>query len=112
MSDNDDEKVGYKQPPKRTQWKPGQSGNPRGPAKPKTQSFAALIDSALERRIWVTDSKKRGRKKVIEVIARRLVDASAKGDDEAIELFMALDAHGKKRRDNPGFVVKVIPDPK
>lgn len=30
MSEDDDDDVGYGKPPKRTQWKKGQSGNPRG----------------------------------------------------------------------------------
>jgi hypothetical protein len=30
ISDDDDDRVGYGKPPKRTRFKPGQSGNPRG----------------------------------------------------------------------------------
>jgi hypothetical protein len=37
---NKEQKVGYKNPPKETRWKPGQSGNPKG----RPKSFDALRD--------------------------------------------------------------------
>ena len=38
-----DYEIGYKKPPKHTQFKPGQSGNPKGrPPKPQTIEEAAI----------------------------------------------------------------------
>ena len=38
-----DYEIGYKKPPKHTQFKPGQSGNPKGrPQKPQTIEDAAI----------------------------------------------------------------------
>ena len=37
--------VGYKKPPKNTQFKPGQSGNPKGRPKKPTNIHEALIDN-------------------------------------------------------------------
>ena len=47
---NDTNPVGYKQPPKHTQFKPGQSGNPKG--RPKgTQNLATDLAEELRRHL-------------------------------------------------------------
>lgn len=54
----DDEYVtGYKKPPKHTQFKPGQSGNPQG--RPKgTKNLATDLDEELSEKILVTEGGK------------------------------------------------------
>lgn len=48
MSDDyDDEEVGYKKPPKKTQFKKGQSGNPKG-RPPKPNLYDAVIQALNE----------------------------------------------------------------
>ena len=48
MSDSDDsEKVGFKRPPKAGQFKPGQSGNPRGSRKHNDWNIAAILDEEV-----------------------------------------------------------------
>ena len=48
-----DYKVGYSKPPKKHQFKPGQSGNPAGPPKRKTQlwnyfcQYIAMTDAEI-----------------------------------------------------------------
>lgn len=52
LSQNDDDKVGPGKPPRRTQFKKGQSGNPGG--RPKgSRNLDKLIMEAAERRIPV-----------------------------------------------------------
>ena len=39
MVDDSDDKVGYKRPPKKSRWKRGESGNPRGRPRKEERSF-------------------------------------------------------------------------
>lgn len=45
---SDDDKVGYKNPPKATQWKKGQSGNPSGRAKGQRNLKTELLEELAE----------------------------------------------------------------
>ena len=58
QSDKKDYEVGYGKPPKRTRYKPGQSGNPKG--RPKgSKSRRAVIDEILDTKVVVTIGGKR-----------------------------------------------------
>ena len=48
------EAVGYKRPPSKTQFKPGQSGNPRGRPKRKV-NMSESLNRALDQKIVVTE---------------------------------------------------------
>jgi Family of unknown function (DUF5681) len=50
---NDDEKVGYRRPPRSTRWKKGQSGNPRKKPRPE-ESVVDLIDRLLLQEVRLT----------------------------------------------------------
>lgn len=75
--------VGYGKPPKATQFKPGQSGNPRGRPQ-KDVSLRGLIEDELDRKIVVKDGGYPVTMKKREVIARRLVDQACQGDARAL----------------------------
>jgi hypothetical protein len=45
--------VGYKKPPRHTQFKPGQSGNPRGRPK-QSATFADVLTKQLRKKVTVT----------------------------------------------------------
>jgi hypothetical protein len=50
-----DYEVGYRRPPKGSQFKPGQSGNPKGRPKPP-ETFESLLQQELKARIKVVES--------------------------------------------------------
>ncbi len=50
MSKHKDRKVGYKKPPKSTQFKPGQSGNPKGRPK-KVKNIQELVKTIMEEEV-------------------------------------------------------------
>lgn len=84
----DDYEVGYGKPPKATQFKPGQSGNPAG-RKPKPKPETALkpvLQNVFEETINI------GGKDYVpmEVIARTLINRAMKGDMRAIMAVMEL----------------------
>jgi hypothetical protein len=91
MADGDDSnkpyEVGYRKPPKRTQFTAGKSGNPSGHKNGK-KNFATVLGSELDRRIIV---KEEGRRKKItkrEAIAKQLVNKAASGDPKAIPVLL------------------------
>ena len=51
---DDDYEVGYGKPPKHTQFKPGQSGNPRGRPK-KTKNVDALLEKELDTQVTLQE---------------------------------------------------------
>jgi hypothetical protein len=55
MSDDDD--VGYRKPPKRTQFKPGRSGNPKGRAKGQ-RNLKANIESLMSKPVAIREDGK------------------------------------------------------
>lgn len=84
-----DYEVGYGRPPRATQFKPGQCGNPKGrPRKPK--SLAHSVDRELDRLVTVRESGREKRLSKREVISRRLVDDACRGDARAVRLVRDL----------------------
>jgi len=73
--------VGYGRPPKRTRFKPGQSGNPKGrPRRP--MNIDTLLEGILLHRVTVTDQKRGTRRKapLLEVIFQRIAQQAAVGN--------------------------------
>lgn len=90
---DDHYEVGYGKPPKHTQFKPGQCGNPRGRPK-KSKDVNALIQAELDE---VIPAKEGGREKRItkrEAIIKQLVNRAITGDSKATQFLLAhLDKH-------------------
>jgi hypothetical protein len=81
--------VGYGKPPKATQFRKGESGNPRG--RPKGQrNFATELRDALSETVVVTEHGKRKRLTKRTVICRQLANRSASGDLAALRLLLPL----------------------
>jgi hypothetical protein len=79
--------VGYGQPPKATQFKKGQPGNPKGRGK-GVKNFATEIQSELNTRVAITEN---GRRKTItkrKAVAKQLVNKAAGGDPKAIPVLL------------------------
>ena len=79
--------VGFSKPPRSTQFKPGQSGNPAG--RPHgAKNFATALEDELRAPVTVTENGKRKRISKREVIAKHLVNKAASGDLKAIPLLL------------------------
>jgi hypothetical protein len=75
-----DDKVGYRRPPKHSQFKPGVSGNPKGRPKRKPHAVAEVIKNAL---IAPVQYREQGKTKTAtrqEVGLKRLIDDAMRGD--------------------------------
>lgn len=92
--------VGYGKPPKRTQFKAGQSGNPKG--RPKgTHNLATVVEKTLREPVVVNEN---GRRKEItkrEAIGKQLVNKSASGDLAAIRELDRVMTAGERSSQSP-----------
>jgi hypothetical protein len=87
--DNSDRpfQVGYRKPPKHTQFRKGTSGNPKGRGK-GVRNFATEIEEDLNSSVPVTENGKHKRYTKRKAIAKRLVAKAATGDPKAITLLL------------------------
>ena len=89
MAENDqsNQPVGYKRPPRATQFKPGQSGNPKG--RPKgSKNFATAIQQELQSLVAVSENGRRKKISKCTAIAKQLVNKAASGDPRAIVILL------------------------
>jgi hypothetical protein len=101
--DIEGEKVGYRRPPKSTQFKPGQSGNPRGRPK-RVETLGMIMMEELSRRVWVTNENgERVRLSYLEVIAKQIVHKATKADLAAISMYL----EHKPPSEDPGYIIVV-----
>lgn len=87
--DIDDYEVGYKKPPKATQFTKGQSGNPSG--RPKgTRNWATTMHAALEQKVTINENGRQRQISKLEAATMQLVNKAAAGDAHSIRLMMQL----------------------
>ena len=84
-----DYEVGYGKPPKRTRFRKGRSGNPKG--RPKgAKSIWAVLDKVLREKVMVREGGKRKRITKIEASFKSLLDQAMKGNVRALTKFIEL----------------------
>ncbi|WP_319797359.1 DUF5681 domain-containing protein [Nitrobacter sp.] len=87
--------VGYRRPPKASQFEKGVSGNPRGRPKGR-RTVGALLQEILGQKIAVTENGRTRRLPALEVILRRLVNDAMRSEPRALKLLLALyDRYGE-----------------
>ncbi|QWE17157.1 DUF5681 domain-containing protein [Polynucleobacter sp. AP-Nino-20-G2] len=86
---NGDYNVGYRRPPKTTQFKKGESGNPKG--RPKgSRSLQTILVEELKSSVTIHEN---GRSKTVkkgEVIAKQMVNKAMAGDHKAAHLVLGV----------------------
>ena len=83
MSDQDNGLARYQRPPRKGQFKPGQSGNPRG--RPKgSRNIRTCVQDLLDARIAVKENGKIRKIPRSEAIAIQLVNLASKGDPKGL----------------------------
>ena len=80
--------IGYGKPPKQSQWKKGQSGNPKGRPR-RDRNVSALVAALLAQRIVVRTGKTTKRRTRLEHLVHRLFEQALEGDPRLMK--MALD---------------------
>ena len=89
MASDDNGKVGYKNPPLKSRFKPGRSGNPKG--RPRgSRNMTTLLDEELRKPVSITEY---GRSRKIpkgKAIVKRLAEKALNGDLKALVTIFAL----------------------
>ena len=84
-----DYEVGYKKPPKNTQFQPGQSGNPNG--RPKgTQNLATDLEEELSAKIMVTEGGNQQQITKQRAMLKTLFAKALKGETRAANVLINL----------------------
>ena len=91
--------VGYRKPPRHTQFKPGQSGNPRGRPKNPT-AFDELMEKELGQIVTVREGDQARRLSKRSVIVKQVVKKAMEGEDRALRSLLTLlsSAKGEKQK--------------
>ena len=82
--------VGYGRPPKATQFKKGQSGNPRG-RPPGAKGLKASLKREMQAKITVSEGKSRMTISKGEAVAKRVIAMALAGDLKAITKLLDID---------------------
>ena len=89
MSEQEEEKVGYRKPPAKTRFKPGQSGNlngrPKGSVNLKTD-----LRSELSEKIRIREGERSLKVSTQRAVLKALVAKALKGDARAANVVLTL----------------------
>lgn len=81
--------VGYRKPPKKNQWKKGQSGNPKG--RPKgTKNLSTDLMEELSEMIHVNEGGERKRISKQRAVLKQLAAKALEGDLKAMQTLLTL----------------------
>ncbi len=85
----DDYEVGYKKPPKRTRFKRGRSGNPKG--RPKgAKNLRTELAEELQERVLIREGGKPRRVSKQRAMLKRLAEKALQGDTRAASLIVNM----------------------
>jgi hypothetical protein len=96
-NDDDSYEVGYRKPSKGSQFKKGQSGNPKGRPK-ETPTLAAEVDKELKRKITVTENGQSHEVTKRKAVGKRIVNESLGGNLRVCRLAMDLEKKAEIER--------------
>ena len=82
-------RVGYRNPPEHSRFKPGQSGNPSGRRK-GSQNFKTLFDKILNEEVSLRDGDKLKKISKAEAILRGLVVGALRGDTRNLAMLLRM----------------------
>ena len=107
MSLGDKDIVGYCRPPKRTQWKKGQSGNPGN--KNKSKKLSRMIEEIFCEELDIAEGGLKRRISVFGAILLQLWLKQSKGNRRAMRVLKKYEAFAKTK---PEYIVQTDQDRK
>lgn len=97
--------IGYGKPPKSTQFKPGQSGNPKGRTKGSRNGIYTYIQRELNSSITLTDGSKITKE---QGFARQLTNKALRGDIQSQKLLFNIHQKGQRKDKAELFMGRLI----
>lgn len=103
--------IGYKRPPKKSQFQKGQSGNPNG--RPKRKGFEEEVLDELNSLITISENGKPSKVSKQSALIKRLVAGALSGDIQAVRILLGRLPQIKSlpQEHYPKFMLK-LGDPK
>jgi hypothetical protein len=89
-TDSKNYKIGKGRPPAGTQWKPGQSGNPKGRRK-GAKNFATLFHQEMNRKVTISENGQRRLITKLEAMIKQVINSAARGDPKAIQAMINIE---------------------
>jgi hypothetical protein len=94
VTTNDNGEVGYGKPPTRSQFKKGQSGNPKG--RPKgSRNIGTVLEKTLRESVVINENGQRRTISKLEAAVKQLVNGAASGDLAAFRILASLASVGE-----------------
>lgn len=81
--------VGYGRPPKHGQFKPGQSGNPKGRL-PRKRNFKTMVKQVVEEQVQLLEGGKKRCMPKLEALFRTIISRAFKGDPKFVASFLVI----------------------
>jgi hypothetical protein len=81
--------VGYQRPPISTQFRPEQSGNPKGRPKETARRKSSMARAALERKVCLSEDGSNRKASVRQVAFERIGDKALAGDIKSVNFLLA-----------------------
>jgi hypothetical protein len=107
-SSKPEDAVGYDRPPKHSQWKKGQSGNPKQRRKRRPKSVARMVDEFFAREVDVVENGVSLRRTAFEVIFLQLCNKAIAGNTRALNVLKKYGDFAASRDPTGGFRVQLI----
>lgn len=96
--------VGYGNPPRKTQFKKGQSGNPRGRPRQK-KALSTIVDEVLYKQVEITEAGRKRKVSAVEALLIRQLAEAMKGDAKALDrLFKVQQMFGSPVSETAGEI--------
>jgi Family of unknown function (DUF5681) len=105
-----DGEVGYKRPPKSTQWKKGQCGNPKRQYKRASKGIVEIIDALFEEQIDIRENGVPRRASVFEAVLLQLWMKEMAGDKRAIAVRLKFQEFVASQGKPGGFILEYPQD--
>jgi hypothetical protein len=78
----DADEVGYGKPPRAHQFKPGQSGNPKG-RKKGVKNEATILQELLQQKVALNDRGRKRKIMLLEAVLRRIIEDCLRGNTKS-----------------------------
>ena len=107
-SSKPEDAVGYGRPPKHSQWKKGQSGNPKQRRKRQPKSVATMVDEFFAREVDVVENGLSLRRTAFEIIFQQLCNKAIAGDTRALNVLKKYGDFAASRDPTKGTIYEWV----